>query len=103
MSDPEGGYAASEEAGVRLAGYGDSFPWTRDEAAAVLDPDELEVAAAYYDIGTAGEMQHNPSRNVLFVYESASNIGLRTGRGAEATERLLQSAQAKLRATRARR
>ncbi|HMH56753.1 MAG TPA: hypothetical protein VK535_10885, partial [Gemmatimonadales bacterium] len=82
---------------------GDYFTWTRDEAAAVLDPDELEVAAAYYDIGTAGEMQHDPGKNVLFVYASTSNIALRTGRTLEATERLLQSAQEKLRAARARR
>ena len=102
-SDPEGGYAASQDADVGLEDDGDYFTWTRDEAAAVLDADELEVAAAYYDIGTAGEMQHDPSKNVLFVYESASNIGLRTGRGAEAAERLLQSAQTKLRAARARR
>jgi uncharacterized protein YyaL (SSP411 family) len=100
MSDPEGGYAASQDADVGLDDDGDYFTWTRDEAAAVLDPDELEVAAAYYDIGTAGEMQHDPGKNVLFVYESASNIGLRTGRGAEAAERLLQSAQSKLRAAR---
>ena len=29
--------------------------------------EELDVAAAYYDIGTAGEMHHNPAKNVLFV------------------------------------
>ncbi len=102
-SDPEGGYAASQDADVGLDDDGDYFTWTRDEAAAALDPDELEVAAAYYDIGTAGEMQHNPGKNVLFVYESASNIGLRTGRAPEAAERLLESAQAKLRAVRAQR
>ena len=54
MSDPEGGYAASQDADVGLDDDGDYFTWTRDEAAAVLTPEELEVAAAYYDIGTAG-------------------------------------------------
>jgi uncharacterized protein len=102
-SDPEGGYAASQDADVGLDDDGDYFTWTRDEAAAVLDPDEFEVAAAHYDIGTAGEMQHDPSKNVLFVYASTSNIALRTGRTVEAIERLLQSGQDKLRAARARR
>jgi uncharacterized protein YyaL (SSP411 family) len=102
-SDPEGGYAASQDADVGLDDDGDYFTWTRDEAGAVLDPDELEVAAAYYDIGTAGEMEHDPGKNVLFVYASTSNIALRTGRTVEATERLLESAQEKLRAARARR
>ena len=66
-SDPEGGYAASQDADVGLDDDGDYFTWTRDEAAAVLTAEELEVAAAYYDIGTAGEMHHNPAKNVLFV------------------------------------
>ena len=103
LSDPAGGYAASQDADVGLEDDGDYFTWTRDEAAAVLDPDELEVAAAYYDIGTAGEMQHDPGKNVLFIHSSPANIALRTGRSREATELLLQSAQERLRAARARR
>jgi uncharacterized protein YyaL (SSP411 family) len=99
-SDPEGGYAASQDADVGLEDDGDYFTWTRDEAAAVLNPEELEVAAAYYDIGTAGEMHHNPGKNVLFVAASIPKIALRTGRTPEATEMLLRSAQAKLRLAR---
>ena len=102
-SDPEGGYAASQDADVGLEDDGDYFTWTRDEAAAVLDPDELEVAAAYYDIGTAGEMEHDPGKNVLFISASIPNVALRTGQTQEVTERLLGTAQEKLRAARARR
>ena len=54
MSDPAGGYAASQDADVGLDDDGDYFTWTRDEAAAALSPEEMEVAAAYYDIGTGG-------------------------------------------------
>jgi hypothetical protein len=100
-SDPSGGYAASQDADVGLDDDGDYFTWTREEAAAVLSPDELEVAAAYYDIGTAGEMQHNPGKNVLFIAASVPKIALRTGRSEEATDLLLRSAQAKLRLERA--
>ena len=102
-SDPEGGYAASQDADVGLEDDGDYFTWTRDEAAAVLRPDELEVAAAYYDIGTAGEMHHDPGKNVLFISGTVPAIALRTGRGEETTAALLRSAQAKLRAARAQR
>jgi uncharacterized protein YyaL (SSP411 family) len=102
-SDPQGGYAASQDADVGLDDDGDYFTWTRDEAAAVLSPDELEVAAAYYDIGTAGEMQHDPGKNVLFVAASIPKIALRTGRSEKAAELLLRSAQEKLRAERSRR
>jgi uncharacterized protein YyaL (SSP411 family) len=102
-SDPQGGYAASQDADVGLDDDGDYFTWTRDEAAAVLSPDELEVAAAYYDIGTAGEMQHDPGKNVLFIAASIPKIALRTGRSEKAAELLLRSAQEKLRAERSRR
>jgi uncharacterized protein len=103
MADLEGGYAASQDADVGLDDDGDYFTWTRDEAAAVLSPEELEVAAAYYDIGTAGEMQHDPGKNVLFIASTVPKIALRAGRSETATEALLRSAQDKLRAARARR
>jgi uncharacterized protein YyaL (SSP411 family) len=102
-SDPAGGYAASQDADVGLDDDGDYFTWTRDEAAAILSPDELEVAASYYDIGTAGEMHHNPGKNVLFIGASVPKIAMLTGQSEEETELLLRSAQAKLRLERARR
>ena len=85
-SDPEAGYAASQDADVGLEDDGDYFTWTRDEAAAVLSGDELDVAAAYYDIGTAGEMHHNPAKNVLFVARHLAGGGpaRRTHRGRRA-------------------
>jgi uncharacterized protein len=96
-SDPDGGYLASQDADVGLEDDGDYFTWTREEASAVLTPEELDVASAYYDIGTAGEMHHNPGKNVLFVASTITAIALRTGRAEETTELLLRSAQAKLR------
>jgi uncharacterized protein YyaL (SSP411 family) len=95
-SDPPGGYAASQDADVGLEDDGGFFTWTRDEAAAVLTPQEFDVASAYYDIGTAGEMQHDPSRNVLFVATTVSSIALRTGRSEADTRDLLRSAREKL-------
>ncbi|MEO7136171.1 MAG: hypothetical protein ABI037_00465, partial [Gemmatimonadales bacterium] len=66
-------------------------------------PDELEVAAAYYDIGTAGEMHHDPGKNVLFISATVAGLAQRTGKSREAVESLLHSAQGKLRAARAQR
>jgi hypothetical protein len=40
----------------------------------------MEVAAAYYDIGTAGEMQHDPGKNVLFISATVRAIALRSSR-----------------------
>jgi uncharacterized protein YyaL (SSP411 family) len=97
----EGGYAASQDADVGLHDDGDYFTWTRDEAAAVLSPAELDVAAAYYDIGTAGEMHHNPAKNVLYVAAPIAAVATRLGIAPERAEALLGAAQDKLRAARA--
>ncbi|HEY7482217.1 MAG TPA: thioredoxin domain-containing protein [Gemmatimonadales bacterium] len=95
-SDPEAGYAASQDADVGLDDDGDYFTWTRDEAAAVLSGDELDVVAAYYDIGTAGEMQHNPGKNVLFVAAALPAVARLTGLTEDAVRLLLVSARRKL-------
>ena len=55
LTDRErGGFYASQDADMSLDDDGDYFTWTRDEAAAVLTPDEMAVAGAYYDIGEMG-------------------------------------------------
>ena len=102
-SDAEGGYAASQDADVGLDDDGNYFTWTREEAAAELPAEEMEIAAAYYDIGTAGEMHHDPSRNVLFVPEPLARIAARSGRSVEEARTLLDSAKQKLGAARDRR
>jgi len=99
-SDAAGGYAASQDADVGLEDDGDYFTWTRDEAAAVLTAAELEVAAAYFDIGTAGEMQHNPGKNVLFAALSVDAIARAQGRSPADTTLLLDTAREKLRLAR---
>src|SRR5688572_12868873 len=98
LADDAGGYGASQDADVGLDDDGDYFTWTRDEAAAVLTPDELEIASAYYDIGTAGEMHHDPGKNVLFISATISGLAQRTGQSTETIEALPGSAQDKLRA-----
>jgi uncharacterized protein len=95
-SDPEAGYAASQDADVGLDDDGDYFTWTREEAAAVLSGDELDVAAAYYDIGTAGEMHHNPGKNVLFVAAPLPAVARLTGLAEDAARLALASARRKL-------
>src|SRR3984885_78857 len=68
LTDRErGGFYASQDADIDLEDDGDYFTWTRAEAAAVLSPEEMEIAAAYYDIGDLGDMHHNPAKNVLHV------------------------------------
>ena len=104
LADPEGGYGASQDADVGLHDDGDYFTWTLDEArAAIGDEDLLAVAAAWYDIGTAGEMHHHPGKNVLHVTEPLAGIARRLGLEAAEAARRLRAAEDRLRAARAQR
>ncbi len=104
LADPDGGYGASQDADVGLDDDGDYFTWTLEEAnEAIGDAAILEVTAAYYDIGTAGEMQHHPARNVLFIAESLDAIAGRMQVTSEAAGALLRIGQERLREARARR
>ena len=104
MSDRErGGFYASQDADVGLDDDGDYFTWTLEEARAVLDPAELELAAEYYDIGELGDMHHNPAKNVLHVNHSLPDLAAKRRASVESLRPLLESAQRKLMAARSRR
>jgi hypothetical protein len=101
LADPAGGYAASQDADVGLHDDGDYFTWTLDEArAAIGDDAALAVASAYYDIGTAGEMHHDPAKNVLFIADSVEAIAGRLGIDPAAAHERLGVAQERMRAAR---
>ena len=74
-----GGFYASQDADFSLDDDGDYFTWTRDEAAEVLTPEELGVAAAYYDIGEIGDMHHNVAKNVLHVKHGLDAVARKAG------------------------
>ena len=103
LAQDGGGYGASQDADVGLDDDGDYFTWTRAEAEAVLSGAELEVAAAYWDIGTAGEMHHDPSRNVLFVAEAPDSIARRMKMTEGQVRDIMDSARDKLRLARSHR
>jgi hypothetical protein len=101
LSDRElGGFYASQDADYSLDDDGDYFTWTRDEAAEVLTPEELAVAAGYYDIGEIGDMQHNVAKNVLHVKRPLDVVARKAGVETEEARALLDSARRKLYAAR---
>ncbi len=104
LSDRElGGFYASQDADYSLEDDGDYFTWTRDEAAAVLTPEELAIAGAYYDVGEIGDMHHNPAKNVLHVRTTLQGVARSNGVTLEAAKELLASAKTKLYAARRKR
>ena len=101
LTDRErGGFYASQDADIDLDDDGDYFTWTRAEAAAVLTPEEMEIAAAYYDIGDLGDMHHNPAKNVLHVKQALDVVAARAGKTRSEAAELLSAAHARLLAAR---
>jgi uncharacterized protein YyaL (SSP411 family) len=104
LSDRErGGFYGSQDADYSMDDDGDYFTWTLVEARAVLNADELAVAAAYFDIEEVGEMHHNHEKNVLFVKNSIEEIAVRNGMKTERAAALLDSAKEKMYAARLKR
>jgi uncharacterized protein YyaL (SSP411 family) len=104
LAHPDAGYGASQDADVGLDDDGDYFTWTTDEAREAIGDEALyEIAAAAWDIGTAGEMSHNPSKNVLFVAADAGKIARQFGLDPAVAEVRLEDARARLLAARQRR
>jgi hypothetical protein len=103
LSNPQGGFYASQDADYSLIDDGDYFTWTLEETKAVLDALEAHVVSLYYHIEPQGEMQHNPAKNVLFVDQPFEAIAARVGLKPEEIGRVLARAKAKLLEARAKR
>ena len=89
-----GAFFTSQDADVAFGDDGDYWTWTPDEARAALDAAEFAVVRSVFDVEDAGEMDHNPRKNVLW----------RRREPAADDERLtLARALGKLKAARARR
>ncbi|MEO8727480.1 MAG: thioredoxin domain-containing protein [Acidobacteriaceae bacterium] len=105
LSDREsGGFYASQDADITLEDDGDYFTWTLEELRAALpDPLEAGLAAAYYDVEPVGEMHHNPLKNVLFVSSTIEQLATRFELDPQAVRQKLSIIKRKLLDTRARR
>ncbi len=101
LSDREGGgFYSSQDADLSLDDDGNYFTWTRAEAAAVLTADELKLGGIYYDIGSVGDMHHEPARNVLFRPMAPQDAAQRAGIPPQAAPAMLHALKGKLYAAR---
>jgi uncharacterized protein len=97
LSDRErGGFYASQDADYSMDDDGDYFTWTLAETRHVLSEEEAKVASLHFDINEAGEMHHNPAKNVLFVRASLEEIAQRLGLSTGLVGELLASARRKM-------
>jgi hypothetical protein len=97
MTDRErGGFYGSQDADIDLDDDGDYFTWTKEEAQAVLTPEEWAVAGRYWDIGDLGDMHHNPQKNVLHIRFSVRDVATEAGILLEEAVTRLSAARARL-------
>ncbi|MGH9521133.1 MAG: thioredoxin domain-containing protein [Terriglobales bacterium] len=97
LSDREhSGFYASQDADISLDDDGDHFTWSLQEAQQALSEPEFKVAQLYYDIYEVGEMQHDPTRNVLHVRATIDDIGVRLGMQHDRVAAVLESAKRKM-------
>ena len=95
LSEPaaRGGFLASQDADISLDDDGDYFTWTQDEVRAALPPDEALAIELYYDVEPAGEMHHNPAKNVLWVDRDLKEMATRMGKSEAQVAEILAAAQ----------
>ena len=95
-----GGFYASQDADYSMDDDGDYFTWTLEETKAALSEEEAAVAALHYDIQEAGDMHHNPAKNVLCIKTSPEEIAQRLKIPETRVAALLAAAKKKMYAAR---
>ena len=95
LSDPAGGFYASQDADVTPEDEGGYFTWTDSDLKTALDDEEYRIVSLHL-VDERGAMDHDPSKRVLFVAMEADEIAVRTGLEKEKVRRIIESARAKL-------
>lgn len=73
LSDPAGGFYASQDADVTPNDEGGYFTWTENEFRKALSEDEFEVLSRHF-FHERGSMHHDLSKKVLFISMEAAEI-----------------------------
>lgn len=73
LSDPDGGFYASQDADVTPDDEGGYFTWRDDELREVLDDEEYEIIKLHL-WNERGTMPHDSSKRVLFVSKEINTI-----------------------------
>jgi uncharacterized protein YyaL (SSP411 family) len=95
LSDPRGGFFASQDADVTPDDEGGYFIWTEDEFRKALDPEEYALLSPYL-LHEQGSMHHDPAKKVLFTTRSLPEPSAGLGKTPADVQRLIQSGKKKL-------
>ncbi len=99
LSDPQGGFFASQDADVTPDDEGGYFTWSEEDFREVLTDEEYAVLSLHL-LHDRGSMHHDPSRKVLFIALDAEDVAVRTGLDIRKTRELIESGRKKLLAAR---
>jgi hypothetical protein len=102
LSDPEGGFFASQDADVTPDDEGGYFTWTEEEFRKTLDPDEYAVLSSHF-LDPRGSMHHDPSKKVLSLFRRPEDIAGSLGKPLDDIRQIISRGSEKLLATRIRR
>jgi uncharacterized protein len=95
LSDPVGGFYASQDADVSPGDEGGFFTWTDGELKSVLDETEYRVLSLHF-FDEKGRMRHDGSKRVLFIAKSVTEIVGETGLGAPLVGEIIERGKKKL-------
>ncbi len=88
LSDPEGGFYASQDADVTPNDEGGYFTWTEEDFGAALNEEEYRVLSLHL-FHDKGSMHHDPSKKVLFVSMEPDEIGKKLGMETEKVREII--------------
>jgi len=96
LSDPQGGFYASQDADYSLEDDGDYFTWTLEEVRAALPAEDAELVIEHFEVGEHGPMHHNAAKDVLHVALPAEELARNRAVPVDEIERRLQAAKARM-------
>jgi uncharacterized protein YyaL (SSP411 family) len=95
LSDPEGGFYASQDADVTPDDEGGYFTWTDDELRKYLTDDEYKILSLHL-LHDRGSMHHDELKKVLFISMDANQIAYKKGQDIHKIKKIIQSGKQKL-------
>ena len=99
LSDPEGGFYASQDADVTPEDEGGYFTWTETDFRNVLNKEEYQVLSLHF-LHDQGSMHHDKSKKVLFIAMEPAAIAKNLGIDQETIADRISSGKKKLLAER---
>jgi uncharacterized protein YyaL (SSP411 family) len=95
LSDPRGGFYASQDADVTPDDEGGYFTWTDEELRNTLTDEEYEVLTAHF-VDERSTMHHDPSKKVLSLSITPEEIAKQLGKSIDEVNHIIVGGKKKL-------